>query len=349
MGYVKKKHKLGCMIMVVGCIIIYFYILWKVSPDMNNAGKLHRKSKYAYSNINYIEYILNSNICLFKKPEIIILITSHVKNEAARNILRKSYPRDLFRQYNAQIIFMLAEQGKLTQISVHKEFQQFNDIVQGNFTEAYRNLTYKHCMGLKWTKEYCSSVKYIVKMDDDIVVNYYTLFQLITRFKHVSHIMGHVIKDMKAIRNISNKWYVSEEEYAKEIYPSFLSGWMYIITSHAVELLLKQIEHAKFFWIDDVFVTGILRELAGVKYKDISQYFRYEPQNVECCIKNKYSCDFVAAPSGKNYLLNQQLHNHLWECRYKKICAMESSNTISCLSQNHFIPVRGYLQTLKKI
>lgn len=342
MVYVKKKHKLILLAAVIGCIFIYISRSRDVSANLNKHANIDTNLRSSPLNFSSIDYTLNSNICLYKKPRIIILITSHIENESARGAIRQSYPRELFRQHNAQIVFLLAEREKRHQIPINKEFQQFNDIVQGNFTEAYRNLTYKHLMGLHWCQLYCSSVKYVVKMDDDIVINYYVLFGIINRFKSKFHLMGHTIENMRPIRNISNKWYVSEEEYSENIYPSFLSGWMYIATSKAVKLLLQQVHMTNYFWIDDVFITGILRKSTELRLTDIKKYFRYEPENVKCCIKNKYSCDFVAAPSGKDYEFNKHLNDHLWECRYKKSCHLESSVKTSCLFSDNYIPTKGY-------
>ena len=43
--------------------------------------------------------------------------------------------------------------------------------------EHYRNLTYKHIMGLKWLSTFCSNARTVVKVDDDTFVN---VFQLST-------------------------------------------------------------------------------------------------------------------------------------------------------------------------
>lgn len=296
---------------------------------------------------NTIDYVHSSNICLYKKPKIVVLITSHVDHVSARNIIRTSYPKDLFQTFDAQLIFLLAKR-KTGDSQVTDEFRQHNDIVQGNFDEDYRNLTFKHFMGLKWVTESCQSVKYVVKKDDDIVVNYYKLFEIIHKYKSNFEIMGHVINDMRAIRNRTNKWYVSHKEYEGETYPSFVSGWLYVATAGAVSRILDHV-YLPYFWIDDVYFTGILRAAANIKLTDIKQHFRYEPKNVECCILNRYSCNFMAAPCGTDYDLNRKLNDHLWECRYKRTCILESNKDVSCLSSEKTVFLKGQLLSLEKI
>lgn len=346
MGYVKKKHKILILLTVMaGCIALYFHNI-SYTENSNRLKRIKQKSLPFTS----IEYVLSTDVCMYRKPRILILVTSHVLNKAARTDIRQSYPRDLFRHYNAQIVFLLAQENTPgNQIFIQKEFVQFNDMIQGNFTEAYRNLTYKHYMGLKWSKDSCTSAKYVVKMDDDIVINYYVLFYIINQFKNNFQLMGHIITDMKPIRDASNKWYVTGDEYTDDEYPAFVSGWMYVTTSKAIKRLIQQADSTNFFWIDDVFITGIVRKRTGIQLTDIKRYFRYEPKNIECCIENKYSCHFVAAPSGKNYELNVNFNTHLWECRYKKTCTLESSLRTSCLATNNFIPIKGYFKNFTKI
>lgn len=323
---------LGLLVCVA--ILMLCLQLRSVSTNLGRSGVLNQntdRSAFKRINITSIEFLYRSSICLFKKPKIIVLVTSHASNIYNRNVIRRSYPKDLFDKFNAHLIFLLAvapTNNETFDYITDKELKEYDDIVQGTFMESYRNLTLKHLMGFKWTSEFCRSVEYVVKMDDDIVVNYYKLFQLIKTYRF--ELMGHVLDHMKPIRDSQNKWFVSRKEYENENYPEFLSGWLYVATFDSVLSLLNQAHLAKFFWIDDLLVTGILREKAKLKLTDIRQYFRYEPKNIECCISNKYSCDFLAAPNGKDFNLTKKFYNHLWECRYKKICSLESNKGTSC-------------------
>lgn len=331
--------KLSIIRLLLGLLVcLAFLILYlqlkSVATDLGrNAVFLQNTnhSTFIRINITSVEFLHRSSICLFKKPKIIVLVTSHTANVYNRNVIRRSYPKDLFDKFNAHLVFLLAvapSNNKTFNYTFDRELKEYDDIVQGTFIESYRNLTHKHLMGFKWVLEFCRSAEYVVKMDDDIVVNYYKLFQLMKTYRF--ELMGHVLDHMKPIRDPQNKWYVSEKEYENEKYPEFLSGWLYVATFDSVRSLLKQAHLSAFFWIDDLFVTGILREKAKIKLTDIRNYFRYEPKNIECCIFNKYSCDFLAAPNGKDFTLTRKFHDHLWECRYKKICSLESNKGTSC-------------------
>lgn len=64
----------------------------------------------------------------------------------------------------------------------------------------------------------------------------------------------------KPIRDPGSVWYVSEDEYPGDEYPSFCSGGAYLIRSDVAAKIYSICNQTKLFWIDDVFVTGILRD-----------------------------------------------------------------------------------------
>ena len=59
--------------------------------------------------------------------------------------------------------------------AIQYENEIYHDIIQEDFLDSYKNLTYKGIMALKWVSTFCSNTKYILKVDDDIVVNTFTL------------------------------------------------------------------------------------------------------------------------------------------------------------------------------
>lgn len=54
---------------------------------------------------------------------------------------------------------------------MESENNQYGDILQGNFIDSYHNLSYKHTMALKYVAERCTQVPYILKCDDDVIIN----------------------------------------------------------------------------------------------------------------------------------------------------------------------------------
>ncbi|KAJ8940361.1 hypothetical protein NQ318_015754 [Aromia moschata] len=157
------------------------------------------------------------------------------------------------------------------QMAIEDESRKFGDIIQGNFIEAYKNLTYKHIMGLKWAKDYCYNAKFIIKMDDDIVVNMDRIPGLLTSFKIPKtgyFLAGYILNNMIPIREPKNKWYVTAEEYNQ----------------------------------NDLYVTGILAKKLKVKQFDISSNFAVHSEFIDCCIQDvrdkNLDCDILIGPNG---------------------------------------------------
>jgi len=74
------------------------------------------------------------------------------------------------------VIFTMGDSGdRIAENAVRAESRLYHDIVQQNFYDSYKNLSYKGIMWLKWIATYCHRAKYIVKVDDDIVVNIFNL------------------------------------------------------------------------------------------------------------------------------------------------------------------------------
>ena len=59
------------------------------------------------------------------------------------------------------------------QAEVEDESLLNDDIVQADFRDAYRNMSYKNLLGLNWVSHICPQAKLIVKTDDDYFIDIY--------------------------------------------------------------------------------------------------------------------------------------------------------------------------------
>ena len=58
------------------------------------------------------------------------------------------------------------------------EFERYEDLVQGNFIDSYKNLTLKAVLGLRWLSQYCSDAPFAIKTDDDTFLNIFEMVRL---------------------------------------------------------------------------------------------------------------------------------------------------------------------------
>ncbi|XP_049950271.1 beta-1,3-galactosyltransferase 5-like isoform X2 [Schistocerca serialis cubense] len=166
-------------------------------------------------NLPHFSYIINNDICGQKTVESVLLVTSHCGNVEARSAIRQAYPQHELIKLGIRRLFLLAVSLSVNQNSIHDENRRYADVLQGSFLEAYRNLTYKHVMGLQWAVHHCPQARFVIKMDDDIVVNMYKLSEIISYISESQRkdlLMGYVLKGMVPVREPANKWPPNHEK-----------------------------------------------------------------------------------------------------------------------------------------
>lgn len=75
--------------------------------------------------------------------------------------------------------------GLAVQRAVEFEAEQYGDIVQEDFLDTYRNLTYKGIAALKWIDQLCPHARWVLKTDDDIFVNTFNLMRHLRRLERL--------------------------------------------------------------------------------------------------------------------------------------------------------------------
>lgn len=297
--------------------------------------------------IKNFKYILNNeNICT-DAVKYIWIITSYADHVELRSAIRRAYSDTELKSLGVRRIFLLAQLPNsnhlVSQNALQNENKRFNDLIQGNFYEAYKNLTYKHIMGLKWVSEFCSQATYLIKMDDDIVLNLYQLIDVLNLYNLSNSILGFVFNNMKPKRKMANKWFVSHSEYSQEVYPSFVSGWLYVTSPQVAYQLVLESLHVPYFWIDDLYVTGILTKDSQIKLINRSEMFSVHYEYIACCLQEmNYFCDFSIGPNGGNNNLIIKFQELSSKC-YKTKCKKRDNNlTETCIvKQNNLQLVKG--------
>jgi len=186
-----------------------------------------------------------------------------------------------------KVIFLcgivLTDESHSIQDALLLEADTYGDIVQENFVDSYRNLTYKGIMGLKWVSSHCQHAKFLLKSDDDIFIN---IFSLITHLKRISSQQGKPIRElllclvwyrMKVIRDPRSKWYLSPSEYRDDVFPTYCSGSAFIMTTDVASAMFNASFRVPFFWVDDFYVTGLLAREVGVSHKNFNSVYMLSP------------------------------------------------------------------------
>lgn len=210
------------------------------------------------------EYLMNPKTCkdLVKPPTVVVLIHS-----APDNFHKRQTIRDTWGKYNSRtfVLFMLGNVNSSTlQHKLEIENQIHGDMVQGNFHDSYRNITYKHVMAFKWFIYECPKAHFLLKTDDDVFVNLPFLFSILENTSLPLHqqlqrnrlIYCHMIERAKVKRSYRSKWRVSYNEYSGRYFPKSCPGFAILYSADAVLPLYIEAQKLPYFWIDDVHITG---------------------------------------------------------------------------------------------
>lgn len=345
-----SKRLLIVLICVV--ILILVYLTYLNHQDYIEIFDLSYEFKNNRPNISSqklldipFRYLINNEfLCTDENSEIlaVFIVTSYFGNVETRSSMRQAFPLEDLKKHKLRRIFLLGTAPTdiyINQDVIEKENEKFRDIIQGNFIEAYRNLTYKHVMGLKWITTFCSNSKYIIKMDDDIVVNMYMIESILMSLNNIRHqkfIAGYVLTNMVPIREPTNKWYVTKEEYPFSRYPPFVSGWFYITNVRTVKNLVALVNYEPYFWIDDLYITGILAAKLKITLYNISKHFTPNSEFLQCCLqdfnKDLY-CDINIGPNGGDNNMFYHFNKQAKKCFHGKCKRRLKSIDESCVAE----------------
>ena len=238
---------------------------------------------------------------------VIIYVHSGPENTERRRVIRNTWGKpEILKELKARVLFVMGiPENVNTQASVFNENELYKDILQSNFTDTYRNLTYKAVTSLRWVNENCKDVMYVLKTDDDIAVD----IRRVVRLMHIhiekkvgvdNVLLGYTWTHMNVDRNKSSKWYTSPEEFPDKFFLKYCSGSAYLMTPDVVEKFYKASRSTPFFWVDDYYVTGMLAHATNVTANSLND--RYVLEN-NADIKGLLSNDtktrlvFIHSPS----------------------------------------------------
>jgi len=146
---------------------------------------------------------------------------------------------------------------------------------------------------LRWTNQFCKGVGFLLKADDDMFIRVDNLLSYINKQGSSLQrtIFGDLQSEAQSIRNESSKWFITEKEYNKTYFPTYISGTAYVISGVLIPELVStsaSLPGPYLPW-EDVFVAGILGELVGAK-RMYHRGFTYKKRKKDpCAYKNAVS------------------------------------------------------------
>jgi len=237
-------------------------------------------------NPHNFNYIINpKSVCANQEVFLLSYIHSAPEHHKRRTAIRETWgnPKN-FPDLNFKLVFLMGKsKDPVMQAALQLESDIYSDIVQEDFIDSYRNLTYKAIMGLKWISHYCPHATFILKTDDDIFVN---IFNLMNHLKSYWQFQKGNVKQllmclvwyrMKVMRDPKSKWYLSKAEFKDDFFPTYCSGSAYIMSTDVVIDMYNVSLKTAFFWVDDFYITGLLAHKVGVVHKKFNSVYTLGP------------------------------------------------------------------------
>nr|XP_054754121.1 beta-1,3-galactosyltransferase 1-like [Lytechinus pictus] len=225
----------------------------------------------------------------------LVLITSVHAHVSKRNAIRKTWgsPKEI---HDRKIVtlFLLAKNTEIKkQLLIEKESKHYKDMLMGDFMDTYKNLTLKTLMGIKWATSFCPHVKYIMKTDDDMYVNYGNMIMHLSDPKTPTsnYVFGDV-RNAKPIRNPRSKNYMPFEEYPGEKYPPFCSGTGYVFSGDVALKVYKAAHNIPFIYLEDVFF-GICLLSLQIKPVTHEGFYTKRTSYSYCKYKKSFTIHYV--------------------------------------------------------
>ncbi|XP_070535656.1 beta-1,3-galactosyltransferase 5-like [Ptychodera flava] len=341
-----KLEKIILIVAVVYIVNIVFYVSYYFTSAKNSSsaastfyfGKNSRwffsstddERQVTYNNTNNLtgqrvnlgvyDYIINQlNKCSGSDVFVLGLVTTAHKHVKERKAIRDTWAS--VKQTGSKrivTVFLVAKSDdSRMQRLIKDESVKYKDIVQFNFDEHYLNLTLKTLLGFKWAIDHCPNASYVLKTDDDVFINYYSLAKNLTQMPRTNLAYGYSYLNITPSRNHTDKWYTPLEMYKHDKYPPYLVGTGYVLSNDVMKSVHSVSSTLKFITWEDVFV-GIALDKLGIKLRHDWRFDTFSQHT-----RLKEACSFH--PLFTSHHKNPLRLRYMWKIYMKQIAECEKA------------------------
>lgn len=203
--------------------------------------------------------------------QLFVTVISAPHHFAQRDAIRDTWGRRAA-ELGISLYYLIGETDAYSvQEQIYQEHLTHRDILQANFVDTYFNLTLKSLAMMNWIgrtleRGHCSSVRYALKVDDDMFVNIEAIEGLVkAQNASVEKFIGKLHTDDHPIRRRFNRYYISEASFSDTTFPHFVTGAAYLFTARSAATIYQTalLEPELAIFLEDVYVTGILPQKLG--------------------------------------------------------------------------------------
>jgi hypothetical protein len=194
----------------------------------------------------------------------LVMVKTAVTHTGNRMAIRQTWAKEK----NIPVLFVVGRSPDSdVMVEVMSESQQFGDILMGDFTDSFWNLTLKTVFSFNWYLTRCSNPR-LVYVDDDVIVNPENLI----KFQAGAGLHCLLQHEDTPATDLYDRNYVPHDVYPHDYWPDYCIGTAIIMDKRTAEQLLAGAldnDIKPKIWIEDVFMYGIVRQRVGVTITDV--------------------------------------------------------------------------------
>ena len=250
----------------------------KITANQTDAMLRYRMPKdFFYANFSHIErydeidvLITPKNVCE-GRVDYLLMVLGAVGHLDLRTVIRQTWGNvKWLKGKHIELVFVHGKDNE-SKIDLAKESDRFDDIVQFNFWDTYRNLTVKTLLSFRWVLTYCAHAKIVIRHMDDVFLNVHGVVDVLQHVKHQDVYRGCL--NMNSTIFDYGRWRFSSEVAFDN--PKYFSPYIFgssIVLSVGV---IKKFYYLSCFvpevWPDDGHL-GYLALLMGIPKTDDRKY-----------------------------------------------------------------------------
>ncbi|CAF1124645.1 unnamed protein product [Adineta ricciae] len=300
----------------------------KANPNNRSPASYHkvlrslpkRRSSFLFNNLTLTQ-------CNESSLDLLIFIISKCSHGSIRQSIRRTWAnqrllQQFFPDLHIKLLFLLDNDPHSTPKLV-LEHQFYQDLVQvTNLPEQYDYVTQRESALYEFVVNRCQQTRFVFKTDDDIFINTILLLSKVQSLTNNAKMkdkttnkylmFGFPIEHGLVVRHsadqVGQRYVITKDEYSCPRYPTFLSGFGYLMTVETCSLLFDAyVSDERPFLLSDVYFTGLLAEMMQIPRMKIIENvnYRYESQCNEEFFREKENSALACAASNDHFDVKQ--------------------------------------------